>query len=812
LAKARTRKTSTRRNTGSRRQASPSSTRRRRSSRRELPPWLRFLGLAFALFAFVGGFVAASYVVRLDRVVVAKFAGKPFRVPSRVFSAPTIVYPGLDQRLIDLRGTLERLGYRASSDSKNLAPGRFVWSSGRVRVHLRAFEHPTRREPARDVVLRLRGNLIEEIREFPGGREVGAVQIEPEQIGAYYGPNHEQRDLVTLDEVPDHLIDAILAVEDQRFQSHPGIDVRRIGGAMLANLRAGRVAQGGSTLTQQLVKNFFLTPERTLKRKLQEAVMALLVEVRYDKAAILTAYLNEIYFGQRGSTAIHGVGEATRLYFGKQPRELQVEESALLAAIIQSPNGLSPYRGSERALKRRNLVLELMHEQGRIDAATLERSRAIGLQLASVSPDPGDARYFLDLLRRQLAEGYDSEVLTSEGLRIYSTLDGRLQRIAANALRGGLEQLEKRYPKLKRDDPTKAVQGCLIAMRPQTGELLALVGGRSYGVSQFDRCTQARRPTGSVFKPFVYIAALERVRGRPVITLGDFLDDSPFEVSTSQGVWRPENYDHKFNGRVPVREAIERSLNVATARLANDVGIARVADVARRLGIEGRLPQVPSLALGTADVAPIAIARAYATIASGGVRPETQTIEDLVDASGRAFERRHLHFERVLDPGTAFLATSLLQGVADRGTAKRVRASGLQGPIAAKTGTTDSERDLWFVGFTPELVAVVWIGFDEPESVGVPSSVGALPIWRSFVKEATGGRIRGNFLRPQDVELVEIEPSTGARALAGCPEHRTEYFLAGTAPERTCPDRRQRHGRDREETERGFLQWLRRNF
>jgi penicillin-binding protein 1B len=797
---------------GSRKKTSARSTRRRRASRKGLPGWLRNLGIALLLFAFASGFIAATHIVRLDRVVVAKFAGNPFRVPSRVFSAPTIVYPGLDHRLVDLRGTLERLGYRESSETKNLAPGRFVWTPGRVRVHLRAFEHPTRPEPARDVVLRLSGNSIEEIRQLPRGHEIGAVQIDPEQIGAYYGPDREQRDLVTLDDVPDHLIDAILAVEDQRFQSHPGIDVRRIGGAMLANLRAGRVAQGGSTLTQQLVKNFFLTPERTFERKLQEAVMALLVEIRFDKAAILTAYLNEIYFGQRGSTAIHGVGEATRLYFGKKPRELQVEESALLAAIIQSPNGLSPQRNPESAKKRRNLVLQLMHDQGRIDADTLARAKGTGLQLASVSPDPGDARYFLDLLRRQLSEGYDSEVLTSEGLRIYSTLDRRLQRIAASALRGGIEKLEARHSKLKRDDPAKAVQGCLVAMRPQTGELLALVGGRDYGVSQFDRCTQARRPTGSVFKPFVYIAALEPVRGTPAITLADHLDDSPFEVSTSQGMWRPQNYDHEFHGRVHVREAIERSLNVATARLASEVGIARVADVAKRLGIRGRLPLVPSLALGTADVAPIDVARAYATIASGGTRPETQTIEDLVDASGQTLERRRLGFERVLDPGTAYLATSLLQGVADRGTARGVRSNGLKGPVAAKTGTTDSEHDLWFVGFTPELVAVVWIGFDEPQSLGVPSSVGALPVWRQFIEEATGGRVRGAFMRPKEIEQVDIEPESGARALPGCPSRRPEYFLTGTAPERTCPDRSERRRRDREDSERGFMKWLRRQF
>ncbi|MFQ5416306.1 MAG: PBP1A family penicillin-binding protein [Myxococcota bacterium] len=774
---------------------------------------MRRLGWALLAAGFAWGFVTAGWVMSLDRLVVARFAGRHFQVPSRVFSAPTILYPGLDHQLADLRGTLGRLGYREASSTKDLAPGRYVWGASRVRIHLRAFEHPSRPEPARDVSLRLSGRTIADIHAIPGGRELGAVLLEPELVGAYYGLDREQRDLVTLEEVPDHLVDAILAIEDQRFQTHPGIDLRRIAGAMLANLRAGGIRQGGSTLTQQLVKNFFLTPERTLKRKTQEAVMALLVELRYDKREILTAYLNEIYFGQRGSTAIHGVGEATHLYFGKRARDLVVAESALLAAIIQSPNGLSPYHDPERATKRRNLVLELMYSQGRLDRATFEEARRARLQLASVTPEPGDARYFLGLLRRQLSQAYDSEVLTGEGLRIYSTLDRRLQRIAAKSLHDGIEHLEKTNPKLARKDPAKALQGCLVVLRPQTGELLALVGGRNFGVSQFDRCTQARRPTGSVFKPFVYIAALEPRGGGPLITLADFLDDSPLEIETPGGIWRPENYDGDFNGRVPVRQALERSLNVATARLANDIGIRRVAGVAKRLGLSGALPLVPSLALGTADVSPLEIARAYATIASGGIRPETQTIEDLVDVEGHTLERRRLGFERVLDSGTAFLVTSMLAGVADRGTARAVRATGLRGPIAAKTGTTDNERDLWFVGFTPEMVAVVWIGFDTPTSIGVPSSVGALPIWRRFTQEATGGTIRGTFPRPPEVEQVAIDPISGALALSGCPQRRMEYFLRGTTPDEICPAGwGRRRGREADDSERGFLDWLRRQL
>jgi penicillin-binding protein 1B len=761
--------------------------------------------------AFAGGFATGRWVNDLDRIVTMRFEGPRFQVPSRVFSAPAILYPGLDWKLVDLRGTLQRLGYRTAPGSRDLPPGQYVWGANRVRVHLRAFEHPSRPEPARDVVLRLSGDVIEEIRVLPGGQEAGAVLLEPEQMGAYYGLDHEQRELVTLEDVPRHLIDAILSVEDQRFETHPGIDLKRIAGAAVANLRAGSIQQGGSTLTQQLVKNFFLTPERTLRRKAQEAVMALIVELRYDKRSILQAYLNEIYLGQRGATAVHGVGEAAHHYFGKDSRDLSVAESALIAAIIQSPNGISPYREPERALARRDLVVDLMRDQGRIGEAARTRAQAEPLRVASVSPDPGNARYFLDLVRRRLPEMYDQELLSSEGLRIYSTLDRRLQQLAAISLREGLAQLEERYPQLQTEDSARRLQGCLIAMRPQTGEVLAMVGGRDYGVSQFDRCTQARRQVGSVFKPFVYIAALEPVRGSVKYTLADFLDDSPLEIDTPSGPWRPENYDGKFNGSVSVREALERSLNVATARLAQDLGVARVVDVGRRLGLTSPLPVVPSLALGSADVAPLEIARAYATLASGGIRPETQVIEDLVDADGRTLERRRLRFERVLDAGTSFLVTSLLAGVAERGTAARVRSTGLRGPIAAKTGTTDEERDLWFVGFTPELVAVVWIGFDEPRSLGIPSSVGALPIWRRFVRQATGGNVRGRFLPPPGVERVEIEPATGALALDGCPERRAEYFLVGTIPRSACPPESVAGNGDGpvRATRREFFDWLR---
>jgi len=398
----------------------------------------------------------------------------------------------------------------------------------------------------------------------------------------------------------------------------------------------------------------------------------------------------------------------------------------------------------------------------------------------------GESRYFLDVLRRQLPEVYDKELLASEGLEIFSTLDPRLQRAGVGALARGLERIESQHPELRSEEPSKRLQGCLISMRPQTGEVLALVGGRNYGVSQFDRCTQARRQAGSAFKPFVYIAALE-ARGDqpPVATPATLLDDAPLSLETRSGLWEPRNYDLEFRGPVSVRQALEQSLNIPAIRLGLAVGWDRIADVAARMGVTSELPEVPSLPLGTATVSPLEIARAYATIANGGIRPQPHTFEDVV-AGGQALERRKLRFERVLDEGVAFLATSLLEGVIDRGTGRRVRAMGLRGPVAGKTGTTDDEHDLWFVGFTPELVTLVWVGYDEPRTIGVQSSWGALPIWVDFTKQAVGERVRGAFLQPPSIRELEIDPDTGALALAGCPRRQSEFFLRGTEPVSVC--------------------------
>ncbi|MDJ0786815.1 MAG: PBP1A family penicillin-binding protein [Myxococcota bacterium] len=747
---------------------------------------LRSAALMLLGSGFAAGFVVGREGMRLDAEVRQRFEGRLFRVPSRVMSAPLMLYPELESDLAELRASLDRMGYRPHPGGGALPVGRYAVSGDRLLLHRRAFEHPTRGEPASQVEIRVRGGMIDRLRDSQSGRELGAFFLEPELVGAYYGPDREQRDLVELGDVPQDLVDAVLAVEDQRFLTHKGVDVRRVLGAALVNLRSGGIRQGGSTLTQQLVKNFFLTPERSYQRKAREALMALIVEARYDKSQILEAYLNEIYLGQRGSTAIHGVGEASRFFFGKRARHLTLAESALLAAIIKSPNGLSPRRHPEAATERRDLVLRLMSEQGRISQTRQQQAESEPLVLAQATSEPGDARYFLDALRGQLPAFYGSDSLTAQGLTIYSTLDLRLQMLASKVVREELARLEEQVPKLapKQGAP---LQACLLALRPQTGEVLAVVGGRDYGRSQFNRCFQARRQAGSSFKPFVLAAALEPVPGRRRFTLADRLDDSPLRLQVGRDVWQPANFDGEFHGEVSVREALQRSLNIPIARLAQSVGVDAVREVARRLGIESPLPPVPSLALGVADVTPLEMARAYAAFANGGIRPQIRTFEDVIDADGRAMERQGIAFERVLDSGTAYLVTSALEGVVDRGTARRVRSAGIRGPAAGKTGTTDEERDAWFVGFTPEMVVAVWVGFDQPRSLGIPSSQAALPLWIRFFQETQGGQTHGRFAPPGGVVALDVDPRTGARALAGCPERTREFFLQGTEPSAVCP-------------------------
>ena len=575
-------------------------------------------------------------------------------------------------------------------------------------------------------------------------------------IGTLEGAALESRVPLELDAYPDHLIDAVLAVEDQRFHEHWGLDVRRIGGALVANIKARGISQGGSTITQQLAKNLYLSADRTPLRKLREAAMAIVLESRHTKEEILEAYLNEIYLGQDRGAAIHGVGAASRYYFGKDAEQVLLSEAATLAALIRSPNRLSPQRWPEELRARRNLVLGLMAEQGRISERARNQSAAVRVPTRAHPQRTLDGRWFRDHLAASLPRG-----LPARGAAVYTTLDPALQRAAEEAIARGLAQM---------GDPK--AQAALVAIDPRTGELLAMVGGRDYGASQFNRAVQALRQPGSAFKPIVALAALERPsRAEPAYTLASMVPDEPLSVRSGPDVWQPANYDGAFRGDVTLRDAMEQSLNVPFARIGLALGPERIAETARRLGITSPLTEVPSLALGASEVSLLELVRAYGVFAAEGRLAESRMIVGLARDGEPVSSVSHPEAPRVVDPATAFLVTSALQGVVERGTGRALRRGG----IAGKTGTSNDWRDAWFIAYTPELVVGVWVGHDDGQSLRRTGGVAAVPIVARFMEQ---GRIRSEGFAVPD-GIVEARVGGGGW-FDDC--GREEYFLEGTAP------------------------------
>jgi penicillin-binding protein 1B len=557
---------------------------------------------------------------------------------------------------------------------------------------------------------------------------------------------------------------------------------------MWVNLRSGHLAQGGSTLTQQLMKNFFLTEERTLRRKLTEAAMALVVERRFSKQEILENYLNEIYLGQRGSQAIHGVWEAADFYFAKEPHELSIGEVALLAGLIRAPNRYSPFRDAAGARQRRTEVLAAMRAAGDITGPEFDAAAAEPLRETAPRPHGNDAPYFLDVVRAELADSYPAEVLTGEGLQVFTTLDTRLQQLAARSLQGGLADLERRFPRLRTTEGDGPLQGCLIAIQPNTGAIKAMMGGRDYASTQFNRCTQAVRQPGSVFKPFTYLAAFETTRHAEAHILPTTrIEDAPFSWPYDGQVWTPANYRKEYLGLVSVRTALELSLNAATARVAQRVGLEPIRDVARRMGITSPLPAYPSVVLGAAEVSPFEVAQAFAVLANAGVRAVPQAIKKVTDRGGLPVERHPVQIDQVVPADTAYLVTHLLEGVLDAGTGRPARARGFVRPAAGKTGTTNDYGDAWFVGFTPDLLVVVWVGFDHKRPLQLTGGQAALPIWTEFMKQATAGVAPASFVAPPGVAVVRIDPTSGALATPQCPQTLDEAFYTGDEPTTPCP-------------------------
>jgi len=730
------------------------------------------------------GIGAVAFGFWLGRDLGTRLAERALAVPSRIYSRPLVLVPGARIAPHVVASHLRATGHRARS-TPPVAEGEYWLGRRRWEIGQHGFQYPDGFEPG-DVV-RVDLDASGAITGLTGsdGETKAALFLVPELLGAVHGPGGEDRRLLRLDRIPRVVIDAVLASEDQRFHEHHGIDWRRVGGALLANARERRVVQGGSTITQQLVKNLYVGDRRSLWRKLREVPLALLLELRHTKEEILEAYLNEIYLGQNGALAIHGVERAAQHYFAKRAEDLTLPEAALLAGLIPAPNRYSPLRHPERAKKRRDRVLRAMAEQGRIseEARVAASAAPLGLRTSPAPAPPG--AHFVARVTRALEARLGAVALEEQGLSVFTTLDAGFQRAAEAAVRSGLAELERRRPQLRRAGGPEAA---LVALDPARGDVLAWVGGRDAVRSPFDRAGAARRQPGSLMKPIVAASALSRAGNDHVLTLASILADEPLTVAAEEGPWRPTNADGRFRGPVTLRRALEESLNVPFARLGLEVGLVRVVEMARRFGIESPLRPVPSVSLGAFEVTPLEITAAYTAFAAGGRRAVPRTTLAVLRADGRVRGGEAVRRERVLAEEESFLVTSALRGVVERGTARGLRKRGIDAPVAGKTGTSDGGRDAWFVGFTPDLVVGVWVGFDDGTALGLGGAEAALPIFAAFAKGALARALPHEPAAPDALERVAIDPASGLRAGRGC-GRSDEWFLPGTAPRKRCGGR-----------------------
>lgn len=718
--------------------------------------------------------------------VEKRFSGQRWSIPSYVFSDTVILFPGQQISPEAIAKMLDRRFYRKSSIPPS-RPGEYWLDPTGTDgiVWIRSFNFPGKHIPERKIHFKIKNNILQEISSE--GTSLPYWELEPVELSRLFGQNKEQRLLVNIKNVSPFLKDAVIAIEDRRFYEHPGVDIIGILRALWTDIMAQRVVQGGSTITQQLVKNYFLEPDRTLKRKLLEAIISIVIELRYSKDEILEMYLNEIYMGQRGGVEIRGVGEAARIYFGRNVEDLTLSEAATLAGMIRAPNFYNPILHPERAKARRDIVLAAMAEQGKIDQKTMEAAQKEPLKTFQGLNIPlKQAPYFVDLVFEQLKELYDPEVLSSDGLVIYTSLIPEIEDEAEQALREELQKLEALHPELR--DPDKGVlQGVIIAVQPRTGMLRALVGGRDYSASTFNRATKAKRQPGSAIKPFIYLEAIKKGW-----TPASWLSDEPIRLALNGTTWEPENYDRQFRGRVTLREALEKSLNVPTVRLAMDVGLDDITNFFKTMRLVDDVNPYPSIALGALEVTPLALASAYTALANDGDKPYLITVKEVYDANGVLQEQHHVQWFRIASPPEAFLITSVLEGVVHRGTARSLSALGVTLPCAGKTGTTSDYHDSWFVGYTTDIVVLTWVGFDGNYSTGLTGATGAMPVWANFVKRISFLLNPQPFKPPPGVVARLICRDSGALATEQCPSVYTEYFVEGHEPTESCPI----HGND----------------
>ncbi len=722
----------------------------------------------------------SCYVAYLTVSIQERLSQRKWSIPSRVYSDSEYIFPG---KRISESGFIDMLrlrGYREYSHRPD-RPGGY-WSGRRwVEVYLRDFIYPERKFEGFLLKVSFDRDRIKALRK--NNRPLNLVEMEPVEIAELFGPRRESRYLVSYDQLPKYLIDAVVTIEDRRFFQHRGIDWRGILRALWVDIKHHSVVQGGSTLTQQLVKNYFLEPKRSFVRKAKEAIMSVIIETLYTKEEILEMYMNEIYMGQRGGVSINGMGEASRYFFGHGVSDLTLGEAATLAGIIRAPNYYSPFSNPEAAKKRRNLVLKKMLEAGKITKKEYREALAEPI-VPSRTPMPvRKAPYYVDFLKRQLQELYPKRVLTSMGLRIFTTLNPYFQMCARKAVREELSRLEREHPELVPKDNKEPLQAAMVVVQPKTGAILAMVGGRDYRYSSFNRAVDAHRQPGSAFKPFVYLAALDQ------FTPVSMLEDEPVKYKVGGKIWIPKNYDGKYHGRVTMRTALEQSLNAATVNMAMEVGLNKIIDTVKELGVQSELKPYPSLALGAFEMTPLELARAYCVFANEGQIPYLLTLRDVVNEKGEIEQKRNIGFKTICSPAKAFIVTKMLEGVVQYGTARRLKGYGITFPCAGKTGTTSDYRDAWFAGYTSDVLVVVWVGFDDNRNTHLSGSRGALPIWANFMNRIKKRINPRPFVMPPGVvsEWVRVDvdwPPAWQR-----PRSYKEYFLKGTEPKPVDNDR-----------------------
>jgi penicillin-binding protein 1B len=754
---------------------------------------LTILGIAFVIF-FISASVFAWYYIKYGRMIDARLSGHVLQNTTQIFSGPEQISTGQAWGPDELAQYLQRAGYRPEHDDSSL--GQYTANGSTVDVRPSKLSYFA---GGNAIAVQFSGKTIKSIRPLGGGADLGVAEIEPALITNLFDSSRDKRRAVRYDDLPPMLVNAILSAEDKRFFEHPGFDFIRIFGAAWNDLRHGTHLQGASTITMQVARTFFLSTDRNWRRKIAEAMLSFELEQRFNKQQIFEMYANEVYLGNRGSFGIRGFAQASVAYFGKDLRQLSLSECAFLAGIIRAPNYYSSAdRRPERGLQARDRVLPQMLDNKYITEEDIQEAKRTQLKIVRTAVSTSEAPYFVDMVKDHLLDKYQETELLSQNFRVYTSLDPALQRVAASALEAGMKNVDtlltKRYDKWKRELAKKGsteqvpqVQGAMVALDPRTGEIKALIGGRDYGQSQLNHAIAHRQP-GSVFKPFVYAAAFDNaVDGvQPVITPATTVDDEPTTFQFEGQEYTPNNYGEKFMGHVTVRDALTNSLNVATVKVAEQIGYGRVVQIARQMGLGNNIRATPAVALGAYEMTPVDVAAGYTAFGQNGVRAEPEFIRSVVSANGTMLEKVTPQTHTVLDPRVAYLVTSVLKDVLNRGTGAAVRARGFTLPAAGKTGTS---RDGWFAGYTSNLVCVIWIGFDDNRDLGLAGGATAAPIWADFMLKATalpGYRNVREFDTPEGVQTALLDPESLELATPNCPTTRDEVFVAGSAPTQYC--------------------------